>query len=46
MGIELSSYSPDVVEMANDKYNDRPSRKRRRVKVVVECCPYPGPFSA
>jgi hypothetical protein len=40
MGIESSSYSPDVVEIANDKYSGRPrpsSRKHRWVKVVVKC---------
>ena len=38
MGIEPSSHSPDVVEIANDKYNDRPKPSKSRAWMGENRC--------
>jgi hypothetical protein len=38
MGIEPSSYSADVVEIANDKYDDRPKPSKQQASMSESRC--------
>ena len=38
MGIEPSSYCPDVIEIANDKYGDRPKPSKWQASMSESRC--------